>query len=184
MAEQPVQVFLSLNRPALERLLGGDGALELQLRTQIVDEFVASYLREALERKVLSDLANKVQRTCDDVLKAYWQRRTDWSGTVTISDSLRQAIQGAAGTAIDAEIRTALGVAVQERIARWGRDIEVLVRRAVDAQLNEKKINELIDQGVRERLEMAVSLCRNSKMPRAIELGGGGNDNRSERPTN
>ena len=174
MNDQPVQVFLSLNRPALERLLGGDGELEVTLRKQIVDEFVERYLKEALERKVMADLQTRLQRVCDEVLKAYWTRVQTYTGTtLVLHDSLKQAIQAQAATAIDQQIREALSSAVQERIARWGRDIEGMIRRAVDAQLTEKKINELIDRGVSERLEMAASLCRNSKMPRSIELGGG-----------
>lgn len=178
MADQPVQVFLSLNRPALERLLGGDGELEVTLRKQIVDEFVERYLKEALDRKVMADLQTRLQRVCDEVLKAYWTRVQTYTGTtLTLHDSLKQAMQAQAATAIDNQIREALSAAVQERIARWGRDIEGMIRRAVDAQLTEKKINELIDRGVSERLEMAASLCRNSKMPRAIELGGGNSGN-------
>lgn len=177
MADQPVQVFLSLNRPALERLLGGDGELEVTLRNQIVDEFVKRYLAEALDRKVLANLRHRMTQVCDEVLQAYWQRGNSWNGAVTLSDALKQRIQAAAAEAIDAAVQAALLDKVQERITNWSRDLDSRIRRAVDAQLNEKKINELIDTGVRERLEMAVSLCRNNKMARAIELGGGNSDN-------
>jgi uncharacterized membrane protein YheB (UPF0754 family) len=177
MTDQPVQVFLSLNRPALERLLGGDGELEVTLRNQIVDEFIKQHLAEALNRKVLSDLRQRMYQVCDEVLKDYWQRGNSWNGAVTLSDSLKQRIQAAAADAIDATVQEALLTKVQERITIWSRDLDSRIRRAVDAQLNEKKINELIDTGVRERLEMAVSLCRNNKMARSIELGGGNSGN-------
>lgn len=177
MSNNDVQVFLSLNRPALERLLGGDGELEVTLRNQIVDEFIKRYMAEALERKVLADLSYRMRQVCDEVLKSYWSKTTSYSGAATLTDALKQAIQVQSEQAIDQQIRTTMATIVQERIANWSRDVSRQISRTVDALLTEKKINELIDRGVSERLEMAASLCRNSKMPRAIELGGGNSDN-------
>jgi hypothetical protein len=60
---------LSLNLPALERLIGGDGEIEVELRHQIVKEFTKKYLKgivdssvfQSYQRELLEELRKAVK---------------------------------------------------------------------------------------------------------------------------
>jgi hypothetical protein len=55
-------------------------------------------------------------------------------------------------------------------VAAHRRDVDYRLKREVRAALSEKKIDELIEQGVQHRLELAASFGKNGKEARSIDL--------------
>ncbi len=68
-AATPVSVVVQLNRPALDRLLGGDSQLEVELRHQVVEEFARHRLKTLLTDSLFQKFQNTVVAHLEQLIK-------------------------------------------------------------------------------------------------------------------
>ncbi len=168
---------LSLSLPALERLIGGDNQIEIELRQQIAEKFAERHLKCLLNDTMLGQVQQKVTQFANGQIAALiadigskestnrWASEARFRLHGPITDAIKQAVDDA----ISNKIAEAVQLAADTRLAGITRD----VRGMIDRYLSEKKIEEMVNQGIKERLEAAASLVRDGKQLRSIDLGQG-----------
>lgn len=168
-----------MNRPALDRLLGGDSELEIELRQQIADQFADKHLRSLLNNKVFNQWRKTLSTEVDSAIQESLAKTTKqgWRRTVTLNGDIREriheAVQEAAEEAIKKEVDNVVAKVAtnyekraEERFARIERRVAGQVAEAV----SEAKLDKLIDLGVQRRLDMAASFGQSEREPRVVDL--------------
>ena len=86
-----------MNRPALDRLLGGDTELEVELRQQIVDQFTTKHLKSLLNDKVFNQFRKTVSGEVDTAIADCLARTTKrgWRREVSIDSEIKTKIREA-----------------------------------------------------------------------------------------
>lgn len=137
---------LELTLPALERLIGGDSAVELALRQQVVDEFCRKNLKALFNdetyRRAAADWRNLLQSELDArlfELRGEALAQLDAQAADGVRWRMREAIEQAARQAVEA--------AVAEEIGRQERYIERDAREAF-ARVRAAEIEKLVREGV------------------------------------
>ena len=142
----PTTITLSLNRPALERLIGNDTQLEVELRHQVVEEFAKRHLKEVVQSEIFERVLKAALQEVDAAaLTAVKQAQklveerigqvegTSWAPTIKLNDKFRTAINSAAVNAVRDAIPNDEIVAHVDRhvdaLKRWG---EQQIRQAVE----------------------------------------------------
>ena len=108
-------VKVSLNVPALERLIGGDSAVEVELRKSIVQEFAKRHLT-AVAKELKDEISKEKQRLFDEVFTVYCTK-SSWGARTLSSD---------ASALVLSEVKNAIQVLLQ-------RDIQKVVQASFDA---------------------------------------------------
>lgn len=168
-------VRLSLSLPALERLIGGDNPLEVELRHQIVNAFAEKHLKCLVSHDLVYAAEQKVRKEVEGMINAAIKQignpetSASWAreATFRLNENVRKAIDAAVEDKLSKMIHEAIEVRMESSVRTATREVS----RAVDRYLGEKKIEELINQGIKERLEAAASLVREGRQPRSIIVG-------------
>lgn len=148
---------IELNTPALERLIGGDTAVELALRKQIVHTFTGRHLQRIAEERVVQQQVNAIQAYIDEVVKQELgieaiSTSTRWSAMTT---QLRSLVR----TCADEIIQEVVAEALKDFIAKQKRWLEHEIRIAIEKAMA-KQIEVEVQQGIRERLDAAAAAAR------------------------
>lgn len=165
---------VELDAAALDRLIGGDTAVELALRQQIVDEFARKKLKALLNdetyKRVSAEWRAQLQGELDArlaELRADVAEHADRKVKDGVYWNMKDAIERAARQAVDTAVTEEIGR--QKRyIARDARDsfekvraveIEKLVSEGVELDDAIKvEIERRVREGIRRRLEAARAL--------------------------
>ena len=135
---------LTLNAPALERLLGGDTELEVALKHQIVDNFAKHHLKKLINdgtwRAAYAKIEGEVQAEIQKHLV-----QLDVFGRV--QSKLNSELKDLIRTEIYNLIQEQTKKIVAEQRSYIGPDIKKAVDHALKVQ-----VNELVQQGVREQM--------------------------------
>jgi hypothetical protein len=62
---QPAKLTLNLTYPVLEKLIGGDSEIEVQIRSQIADRFLKNYLKKFVSDERIQQLRIDVNKSVD-----------------------------------------------------------------------------------------------------------------------
>ena len=200
-AATPVSVVVQLNRPALDRLLGGDSKLEVELRHQVVEEFAKHHLKALLT----DDLFKKFQGTVVAHLETVLKQQVGEMGWDYNFKAFRPTIQDKVHKVIWEYVNLAAQSAVEkvipDTVARLQKEAEERVTRyelklmgqvtekvkALEAKLDEtlasrvdKFFEERVEAECRRRLVAAASPFHDSpyrRVPQIVEgeseVGGG-----------
>ncbi len=117
---QPVK--LSLNREALERLLGGDTQLEIDLRYQVVKEFSKRHLKEVVESPLYAKTLREITAILDQEIKEQVGTTTYsivWQDIPTIKGTVKELIEGAVQKAIRDVVTELVNDAAEKRREEW-----------------------------------------------------------------
>ena len=156
---------LELNMPALERLIGGDSEIELELRKQIVQEFakrhlisvaeIASYqaVVEAVKQHVNAYV--KEQLGIENLLGCHWP---------TMDQRLSYMIKDLVDKRAQAAVDEALKKVIEYQKNYWPRDIERVVKKEL-----ERRIEEEVEKGIRQRLGAAAKLVPEQAAGKELE---------------
>lgn len=131
---------------ALERLIGGDSDLELEMRNSIVQEFSKKYLKGVAER-ICGNIESVARQECTKVAQNFLGK-SGWNGynySFQLTSDAKEAIQ----YQVDLEIA---GL-VQEMVNK--KDIEKIVQKEVDRRID-AQVKELVNQEVKEKLAEVV----------------------------
>lgn len=139
---------------ALERLIGGDSALEIEVRNSVVQEFVKRHLKalatsepvkcaiEATRQKILDE----VTKQCSDAIATF---KMSYGGSitgVTLHASVQQEINRKVGDEVDRLIRDGVQSAVNTFAGKADLDERI-------AKRFEYYANDIINAKIKERLE-------------------------------
>ena len=137
---------------ALERLIGGDTEIEVDVRNNIVEAFAKKYLKSivqsanfsGLQSRVLKDLEAEVDAA---VAKEVGTVRRAYQGaapTVQLRDAIRSSIQ----TAVVEVIKPLVENATAEFTSRYTTTIQAMVDKAINAEFQKR-----VDAAVEARLK-------------------------------
>lgn len=144
---------------ALERLIGGDTEVEIEIRNNIVQEFTKKHLKaianEAVFRKVAEDAraANETvarEASNETLHKIGMFTGQRWNQTFSLLPEVKAALRDGALT----EVRTAINEAVKSAVAKYDESdaINRLIDKAIDAHIESK-----IQEGVKKKLTEITS---------------------------
>lgn len=139
------KVQLFLNRPALERLIGGDTEVEVKLREQVVAEFVKKHLKQFQTDKLIGPALEKYKQALANEVKLavgeeYW---ADGYLQPRLRDRVKLLIDAAIKIAIEDKVRTWL----HDRAEQYAKEFDEAVQRYQGRML------QLAERTARETLE-------------------------------
>lgn len=147
---------IQLNLPALERLLGGDTELEVQLRQQVVEAFARKRLKTLINdethRRFYAEWESNIRTIVNEELRELLQTKKDEIGVATtMTDySIRNLVSPAVAKAVDD--------AVEKALERWKlyltTDAYRVAQRVVDEALK-REIEKAVVEGIQRRLDAA-----------------------------
>lgn len=156
--EQPARISMTLTLPALERLLGGDSELEIQLRHQVVENFAKRHLRNLLvedTQQMIESLHRTVRDELLPIIKAEHARYvpvSGWAGTRGLTETFRNTLKEFA------RIQT------QEAV-------EQTIRQLIDEQMDAVSLRERIHKTVSQYVATIVKeQVRNSLQEQVAQL--------------
>lgn len=149
---RPERVVLQLSRAALERLLGGDSLLEVELRQQIAQNFAKKHLRGM----IATDLKQQVDSAFNGIVAQEIKDQIgiigsgSWFPTSYLNDRIKTTIKAA----VDDAIKEYVTSAVIEGQRQLVQKIEEKVNYVLNMTIVDK-----IKQGVDDKLkEVAARL--------------------------
>ncbi len=156
---------LTLNVPALERLLGGDTELEVELRQQVAAAFAEKHIelhKKQLKDTVTSEAYTKTLAALREILAEAIKTevgvlvRTDnWSSALRpeLLAPIKALIEQTTRQAVDSALKTAIDDKINYYEGSWRTHIDKKVKEALD-----KNIEAQIQAEVQRRLQVAAGL--------------------------
>lgn len=139
---QPGVLKFSLNVPALQRLIGGDSAVEIELRKSIVQEFAKRHLT-AVANEWKGEIAEEKQRLFDEVFNTFCTQ-SSW-GSRTLSADARELVSAHVKTAVDYYAKTTVQEAAQAIFAGLMPQLDAKIEAAMN-QAIAKAVNEQVKE--------------------------------------
>lgn len=115
MSTHQDKVKISLSLPALERLLGGDSEMEVELRHQIVENFSKLHLREIVKTEPYRRTVQLIEQEIKDQIRdqvGEAKYSTVWGNKFLIKDEIKNQIK----EAITSEVRRLIADVINERL--------------------------------------------------------------------
>jgi hypothetical protein len=140
---------------ALERLIGGDSEVELEIRNNIVQEFTKKHLKALVNEGSIQKVANAIDKRLRDkaeeiiVDKFGIESGNYWNSKFTLNDTAKAALNDAADSAFRSHIIRLFAETERRMAERYSEQyISEQITRVVDANVNKR-----IAEGVKERLD-------------------------------
>ncbi len=138
---------------ALERLIGGDATIEIEIRQSVAENFAKKHLKSISH----NELTSACNRDALKMLGEEFFQKKQFSGSYTLKSEYLEGLKNA----IDCQLRDKISQLVSESIAAFGskESIDRLIYSASDRIANEltdgnimKRINAAADAKIKERL--------------------------------
>jgi hypothetical protein len=148
---------MQLTVPVLERLLGGDTEIEIELRKQIVHEFAKRHLKEIAEQAgYKAAMAEVVKEVGTMIKEQYGAENLAYSHLwPSINANFKKLIDDL----IQDRIKNGIEVVLKDTIAAqkryWEREVETTINRTID-----KEVQRQVTQTVIGKLEEALAQVR------------------------
>lgn len=170
-------ITMQLNAPALERLIGGDTQVEVELREQIVEAFCRNRLKALVNHETLSKLyvswKTELLAEISRLIQEYEaeKARADpvappaggWEVRTFVDSVVKDRVGPAVGKAIQPHLDV-LAVRVRRDVhAVIETEVKTAVQQAVAAAVQAQtgaRLQELVDAEVGRRLEIAQKLAK------------------------
>jgi len=170
----PDKVKLSLSLPALERLLGGDTELEIQLREQIANAFARKHLKVLLNDHLFSQCQQELVRVARSVVEEYFgQPSRIFGATAQLTSELKNTIRVAAQKQVREFMDQRLQEYMDERIENFKVIVDRKLKKILDDTIKEKNLDEIVKARVLQHLDVAMRLAQcdaDAKEPRVIDV--------------
>lgn len=141
------------NLEALERLIGGDSEVEIEIRNSVASRFAEKHLKPLLNSSNVLEIVRKLReqmdkQTIDTLNKEVANFKVTWGEIrdVTVKPEIKDALDSAVYKAINKVVADA----VSEGLKTWGS--EDLLERIIDKRIG-VLVEEKIRAGINERLE-------------------------------
>jgi 23S rRNA maturation mini-RNase III len=141
---QPVKIQIN-SLEALERLIGGDSELEIEIRNSVVQKFAQKHLRGIADQYVQST-TEVVKAQVDNYLEknlGTWQ----WGrgSTFVLNTKTKMALEDSCGEFLKETLQRVVNEKADSK------DLDQLVQKYVDAKFN-AKINDLVNRKVNDKI--------------------------------
>ncbi len=169
-----VPVRLQLNLPALERLLGGDTQLEVELRQQVVQQFVEKHLKGIVDTEAVQQTLTILRKRIEDSIRE--QVGTTASDERNYYSTRYSTVEGKINGVIQEIVKKQLEKLVSESYLHhyeehrnyWHRQMNDAVRTAV-AAVTDKLIEDEIGDRVSKALDKRVEILVESEIQRRLK---------------
>ena len=142
---------------ALEKLIGNDNELEIEVRRSVVNDFAKKHLKNIADETIVSKAAvavkNEVENQFFDVVQQGWYEH------IVFKPDVIEKLKGDLKVAVDSQLSSLVALAVDEQKSL--KTIEARIDRAVkfiDSQLSEEKLEQRLDFLVEKRLKERLGL--------------------------
>ncbi len=148
---------LSLNLPALERLIGGAADIEVELRHQIVNEFIKKHLKQLVDSETVVKATEKLRKLMEMEIREQIGHVSDLrfgylaTAAPNLVDKIKEMVSHAAKNAVRDNVADAIHMKLAELDDRWQRHIETTVKSTFN-----KRINDLVNEEINRRLKIAA----------------------------
>jgi hypothetical protein len=131
---------------ALERLIGGDSQLELEIRNNIVQEFSKKHLKPIAEQ-LDSRLESTATAVYNEVVEKRFGRASGYGygKTYQLNSDIREAIN----QEVAVSIKQAVGDSIKDQVENI--NLEKMIQKAIDHKFN-VQVNDMVNEMVRERI--------------------------------
>lgn len=120
------------NLEALERLVGGDSQVEIDIRNSVVQKFAEKHLKPLANTteittvltRIKEDISRQIRERCENEIATF---KTSWGGSITdvkLNPAIQQEIDRQVRVHTDDSIRKK----VEESLAFWANDAELKKR--------------------------------------------------------
>ena len=134
---------IQLDEKALERLIGGDSDIEVELRSDVVQAFAKRHLKGVIEEKYLDEVKKEIS--------AY-----KWGNSFVLNTEIKQKINDEVKKAIKEEIKNIVKDGYQEIYTELKADMQSKFNELeiwIKENLNEEKGERIIEKVIRSKLE-------------------------------
>jgi hypothetical protein len=145
------------NLEALERLIGGDTEIEVDIRQNVVESFIRKHLKGIANETLVKQAVESVQKyvsnlLLDEVKGAHW-----WSDKSVLSGTAKNLLSDQAKDLVNNEVRTiVLEIIGTNNIVEQIRELIERQAEYIKGQLSDQVIKErldrLVDQKIKEKL--------------------------------
>lgn len=144
---------LELNLPALERLIGGDTEIEMELRKQIVQTFAGKHLKDLAKDELFKAAVKETQLYVNQIAKETFDVENLTTGHLwpTVGYRIKSLIENLVKDQAQKAVDEALLKIIEYQKRYWSKEIENAVAKKF-GDLIEKEIQE----GIKKRLQEAV----------------------------
>lgn len=136
------------NLEALERLIGGDSEVEIEIRNSVASRFAEKHLKPLLNSSDVLEIVRKLKeqmdkQTIDTLNKEVANFKVTWGEIrdVTVKPEIKAALDSAVRNAVNKVVADA----VSDGLKTWGS--EDLLERIID-----KRIGSLVEEKIRARI--------------------------------
>jgi predicted Fe-Mo cluster-binding NifX family protein len=156
MVKGDYEMKMSLSLPALERLIGGDSEIEVELRHQILENFTKARIKTLINDSTLNAVYQMWRK---DIERLVYEALNDKIKDVTVVEnpashsSAWTTLQSKITNQIDAEITKRINQAIEYQKNYWGG----MIKRAVEQALA-MEIKKEVEAEVQRRLKAAMEM--------------------------
>lgn len=142
---------------ALERLIGGDSDLEVQLRQNVAEKFSVKYIKALAHDKLTASFGSKLK---DEVISEFFDKSGSWGKTLTLNKRGIEQIS----SKIDKVFRNELDRKVSEYLKssevyeKLQSALDVATTRITDSLADanlERRLDRMVDERLKEKLGLS-----------------------------
>ena len=142
------------NLEALERLIGGDSEVEIEIRTSVVQKFADKHLKALANTPEISDTLRQIKDEICRIAKEKCEKdiatfKTSWQGSLTdvkLHPQIKTEIDTQVRNVVDDTIRKS----VDESIKFWANDAEI--KKRIENRF-EYYTKEMVNAEIKARIE-------------------------------
>lgn len=149
MTNPQEKVKISLSLAALERLIGGDSELEVELRHQIVRNFTEKHLKQLANSELMSQtyrqINNDIKTEVAKYVSGHWV--AVWGEQFGVDSVLAKGIKNEVDKLVKETIAALITLTVESKLSNWDNYTDNKIKALFDA-----KISDLVNQKFQEKL--------------------------------
>lgn len=157
-----VMIRVQLNLPALERLIGGDTEIEVELRRQVVANFAKHYLEGVLDAAALKAVGEEVRSTVRSAVLSIFGQHT--SSAAVDSATSAAIVEKSLDKKISDSVNDYIDRVIADRIERHSKyycdRVQVGIERSVVLA-----VDRIIDERIREAVSCRITDIVHSMLP-------------------
>lgn len=162
-------MILQLNLPALERLLGGDSEIEVQLRHQIVQQFTKKHLLQVIKDPLIQKLKTEMEKEIEQYVgKEVWS--SGYGFTIHIQERIKELIRKASEVEIKKFVSETFAQLAKERAIETKTLLDRYEMKLIgEANSRIKQTIDAIETGLDKRLDEAFERRVSQEISRRLE---------------
>jgi hypothetical protein len=152
-AGQPGSLKFSLNVPALERLIGGDSAIEVELRKSIVQEFAKRHLT-AVAKEMTETLKGDLKKAVETQMEeaGLCEKKTGWMTYKVLTPEIQQQISAFTKEAVGTQAASMVRNYIDARMTLLAQDMDARIEAAINSEIENRvrlKLADILNRAMR-----------------------------------